>query len=228
MILDLYCSAGGVGLALDRLGFEHIGIDIEDKSAKYTGTFVQGDASHPPFDLEGPPQFDLVWASPPCQAYSRMSNCQIGRKFDDPKEYYPTIDELNVRKICQSLGKEYIIENVDLCDDLHNPTFLNGFAFGKNFNLTRAFETSFSCPSARDYKTGGLTLRGSETHEVQKQDLTRQLAEEKGVPTEWSEPEINSAIPQEYVQHLLHYCPSIDGISPVKDTKQGQLSEWSE
>lgn len=45
VVIDLYSGRGGVGHALDALGFEHVGVDIEDYADDYPGDFVQGDAS---------------------------------------------------------------------------------------------------------------------------------------------------------------------------------------
>ena len=66
--LDLFCGGGGTALGLIEAGFAVVGIDRVKRHAKvYPGTFICGDALAPPVDLA---DFDLVWASPPCQAFS--------------------------------------------------------------------------------------------------------------------------------------------------------------
>jgi hypothetical protein len=203
-VLDLYCGAGGVGVSLDRLDIPHLGIDRKDFSDTYPGEFVQADASAPPL---GRDSFELVWASPPCLAYSSMSYANKNRLgFDDPREYYPTIDELNVREVCQRLGDHYIIENVRTCEDLRDPTKLNGFALGYEFEIERHFETSFPVPDAL---ADGLTRDDLYTQEGSGHRSYLNLADAKDIPR-WNKKAVRNAIPPRYVQYLLHYAPGFD------------------
>jgi DNA (cytosine-5)-methyltransferase 1 len=65
-LLDLFCGAGGAAMGYYRAGFTDIvGVDTVDQP-HYPFTFVRGDAlAHP---LGG---FDVIHASPTCQAHSR-------------------------------------------------------------------------------------------------------------------------------------------------------------
>jgi hypothetical protein len=207
LVYDLYCGAGGVGLALVEIAEEYnldlrvVGIDRVDHSDTYPGEFVLADASRPPL----PKGAALVWTSPPCLAYTRLNYANAVRHGWDetPRERYPTFEDLSVHEVVPSLGEEYIIENVPLCDDLRDPVRLNGLAFSKPYKIQRHFETSFEAPD----RVG----RGSPEITVGRGYNKREVAAAKGVPSKWSESAVNSAIPREYVQYLLHYCPTVGG-----------------
>lgn len=71
LALDLFCGEGGVCEGLQRVGFEVVGVDNNPKCGRvYPGHFIHGDALNPPVNLQ---DFDFVWASPPCQAFSNGS-----------------------------------------------------------------------------------------------------------------------------------------------------------
>lgn len=218
-VLDLYCGGGGVGLALSHLFSSltgsYLGVDIEDRSTVYPGEFVQADASKltlEPLDLHEP--VDLVWASPPCQAYSKLSHIW----HDNPKDVHPTFDELNVHDICERLGDEYIIENVVGCDDLNDPITLNGRAFDLDVTFTRKFETSFQIDS--------LTAPADPDALTIGEDNETDIAKAKHVPTHWSKQEIRSAMPQQYVGYLLAHCPSLPEIHPPSDPNNHMYREF--
>jgi DNA (cytosine-5)-methyltransferase 1 len=89
LALDLYCRAGGVSEGLRRAGFDVVGVDLLDCSKAFNrgpgspahpnpARFVQADALEYP--LEG---FDLICASPPCQAYTALRALHQQREYAD-------------------------------------------------------------------------------------------------------------------------------------------------
>ena len=79
-VLDLFCCCGGAAKGLSDAGFEVTGVDITDNH-EYPYDFVHSNV----FDLDPDwiAQFDLIWASPPCQAYSWGTRKGRTEKFPD-------------------------------------------------------------------------------------------------------------------------------------------------
>lgn len=203
-ILDFYCGRGGVGRAITRLGWNCIGIDTADYHEEYPGFFIQADAS----SLSLPISVDLSWASPPCQAYTKLNKSA----YDDPKQEYPTLSELHVKEVCADHSDTQIIENVVTCEDLNNPVKLNGRAFELPFHQERWFETSFDVPDHRETSQGRdrapIPIGGCRNRDDQANRKHR-LAIAKRVPAHWPESAVISGIPDHYVRYLLHWCPDL-------------------
>jgi DNA (cytosine-5)-methyltransferase 1 len=112
-----------------RAGFEDItGVDIKPQP-NYPFSFVQGDALE--YVTEHGTEFDVIHASPPCQAYSTTSALPW---VDD----YPELIE-PLRKLLQAFGKPYVIENVPGAP-LINPLELCGSMFELSLIRHRLFE----------------------------------------------------------------------------------------
>lgn len=126
-VLDLFCGGGGAGMGLHLAGCEVIGVDINPQP-KYPFKFIQADALT--FDLKG---YDFIWASPPCQAFTKAKNLQ-GNKHPD----YVDI----IRQRLKKSKKPYCIENV-VGAPLINPLLLCGSSFGLKTYRHRIFETNF-------------------------------------------------------------------------------------
>jgi DNA (cytosine-5)-methyltransferase 1 len=106
-----------------RAGFEVVGVDIKPQP-HYPFEFHQTDALE--FPLDG---FDVIHASPPCQAWVDSAN----------KEKHPDlITPLRPRLLVA--GVPYVIENVDTAP-LVNPLLLCGTMFGLRIIRHRLFET---------------------------------------------------------------------------------------
>ena len=125
-LLDLFCGAGGAAVGYHRAGFSDIvGIDNVPQP-NYPFTFIQADALNPPVDLDA---FDLIHASPPCQAFS-VATAEKGR--------HPDLIE-PVRTLIASMPS--VIENVPGAP-LRRDVVLCGSMFGLEVRRHRVFELS--------------------------------------------------------------------------------------
>jgi len=119
-------------MGLHRAGFEVQGWDIRPQP-RYPFTFHLTNALDA--DLSA---FDFVWASPPCQRYTRMNRGLLaaqGRAKEHP-DLVPAI-----RQKLKAWGGPYIIENVE-GSPLLNPTLLCGSSFGLRVQRHRLFESN--------------------------------------------------------------------------------------
>lgn len=129
-LLDLFCGAGGAAMGYHRAGFDVVGIDRRPQP-NYPFAFIQADALTPPADLRA---FDLIHASPPCQAYSEATDWRGSR--DD----HPALIG-DVREMLQASGVPYVIENVTGARmALQNPVMLCGSMVGLPIRRHRYFE----------------------------------------------------------------------------------------
>lgn len=126
LALDLFCGAGGASMGLHQAGFDVVGVDLAPQP-RYPFRFVRGDALRPPVDLC---RFDLIWASPPCQAYSDLRHV-TGRQYDD----------LIYRTSAMLAGHRYVIENV-VGAPLFEPITLCGSMFGLGVWRHRIFQVA--------------------------------------------------------------------------------------
>lgn len=101
-LLDLFCGAGGCSVGYHRAGFDVVGVDIEPHP-DYPFEFVEADAMDVLDDLTYLSQFDVVHASPPCQAYSITRH---SHNVEHP-DLLPA-----VRDALLAWGGPYVIENV--------------------------------------------------------------------------------------------------------------------
>jgi DNA (cytosine-5)-methyltransferase 1 len=110
-------------------GYEVTGADINHQ-AHYPFDFIQGDALS--IDLSG---FDLIWASPPCQAFTA---------YRRRKGHVKPMENLipKVREKLKASDAKWIIENIPGAP-LENPVQLCGSSFGLDVRRHRIFETNF-------------------------------------------------------------------------------------
>ena len=114
-LLDLFCGAGGAGMGYHRAGFEVVGVDCQPQP-RYPFEFHQADAFA--YLEQHGHEFDVIHASPPCQAYSRATA--------NPSAHPDLVAA--TRLALQGIGKPFVIENVEGAP-LHFPITLCGTMF---------------------------------------------------------------------------------------------------
>lgn len=216
ILLDLFCGAGGAGEGYRRVGFDVIGVD-HVAQPRYPSTFYREDAmrvlDHLVRCWSGKGEawalghrIDLIHASPPCQASSRLSALH---DIDWPELIPPT------REALMAIGVPWVIENVDTAALSSHPqldgrggVLLCGSMFGLGaeggyLRRHRKFEMSFqvaqpACrhrgPAVGVYGHGGVTGR----HRM----LYRPEAEQ-AMQIDWmNHRELTQAIPPAYTEHI--------------------------
>lgn len=104
-LLDLFCKAGGASKGYSDAGFDVYGVDIEHQpNYMHPGKFIKSDAII--FLKKYGHLFDVIAASPPCQAFSRSTSIWKAKGY----EYPDMIGE--VREAIEATGLPGIIENV--------------------------------------------------------------------------------------------------------------------
>jgi DNA (cytosine-5)-methyltransferase 1 len=124
-LLDLFCGAGGAAMGYHRAGFDVVGVDVAPQP-HYPFTFRQADAMTYPLD-----GFDVIHASPPCQAYSTLGN---RRRRPAPDLLEAVIARLRTH------GAPFVVENVvGASSRMPNAFRLYGGMFGLNVHRPRLF-----------------------------------------------------------------------------------------
>jgi DNA (cytosine-5)-methyltransferase 1 len=129
-LLDLFCGAGGAAMGYDRAGFDVTGVDNRPQP-RFPFAFVQADALE--YVAAHGHEFDVIHASPPCQAYTPL-------RAVDKREYPDLVGA--TRKALQATGKPYVIENVPGAPLQHPIALCGGMFPGLRVYRHRLFESS--------------------------------------------------------------------------------------
>ena len=135
-LLDLFCGAGGAAQGYHLAGFEVVGVDIAPQP-HYPFEFYQANALE--YVAEHGREFDVIHASPPCQAYCsfRRLNEALGRD----QSRHPDLIAATRAALRATGSKVYVIENVPNAP-LIEPILLCGEMFGLRVFRHRLFEVN--------------------------------------------------------------------------------------
>jgi hypothetical protein len=193
---------------LQRAGFHVTGVDIVPRPSYCGDAFVQADAMT--VDLDG---FDFIWASPPCQGYSKSVSSRSSRWVptkgkDEPRLIAP------VRERLKAAGALYVIENVvGARAYLDASLTLCGTMFGLPISRHRLFETSFSVAQPPHAKCRGVAKqfaaeRGWEYRDMsvtgkgRRAGTSDRWAEIMGIDWPVAQSEMSEAIPPAYAEYI--------------------------
>ncbi|UBU16679.1 DNA cytosine methyltransferase [Nonomuraea gerenzanensis] len=102
-VLDAFCGVGGAARGYQRAGFHVVGVDLRPMRRYCGDEFVRGDAIE--FIARHGHEFDLIHASPPCQAHTALTlGTNQGRSYP---ELIPV-----TRRVLRGTGQPWVIENV--------------------------------------------------------------------------------------------------------------------
>jgi DNA (cytosine-5)-methyltransferase 1 len=197
--LDLFCGAGGASKGLSDYGYfdEIIGVDINDQP-NYPYKQVQSDVFKLPYHFFQ--DFDFIWASPPCQHYTRMLNHGLTDRNKHPDLVHKT------RILLEDSGKMFVIENV-VGAPLKNPIMLCGEMFGLKVTRHRLFECLWSPNQPPHKKHKGHHIRkqndGGYYYRVYGHE-TGKASWGKAMGIDWMRsPELAQAIPPAYSKFII-------------------------
>jgi DNA (cytosine-5)-methyltransferase 1 len=132
-LLDLFSGAGGAAYGYMQAGFHVTGVDLHPQPRYKGDVFIQGDALD--YLAAHGQEYDVVHASPPCQAYSKCTPMAY-------RAHHPRLIEA-VREGLERNQKPYVIENVENARRyLRNAFFLCGSMFALPIWRHRYFETT--------------------------------------------------------------------------------------
>lgn len=170
-LLDLFCGEGGSALGYQAAGFTVTGVDhLRARRLHYPGTFVHADALE--YLAEHGHEYDVIHASPPCQAYSITRH---SHKVEHPDLVAATRTGLAASR------RPWVIENVvgapldhpiTLCGSYFNLTAVDDDGTRLVLRRHRLFESNVwlnpspcYCLAYKDrrYKVGGAYGGGSQT-----------------------------------------------------------------
>lgn len=213
-VLDLFCGAGMASDGYAVAGFEPTGVDIVIRPG-YPYEFKWGSALGVLRDRDFVESFDLVHASPPCQAHTRAKHLRAaqGGHSKHGDLLTPTLQLLRTYSV------PWVVENVPGSPGMEGAIIECGSAYGLKVRRHRLFLASFplvgsGCRHSEQGKPIGVyhimgdTCRGvcRKTGKLVVGGSTAKTVEEAmdamGVTRPLSWEELKEGFPPAYTQHI--------------------------
>lgn len=205
-ILDMYCGAGGasMGYSLAYPNAHITGMDIRPQP-DYPFDFIQQDCTL--ITIQQLQYYNLIHASPPCQALTTASNRWRG--YGGIADNHSNLIPLTIQQLANSTI-DYIIENVPGAKQyMPNPTVLRGGIFGLQVDRPRLFISNRQLVKPRYhrlYDSIGVygALDGRLLSNTSGQYAPRSLDEaQRAMGIDWMQWEqLKEAIPPAYTHYL--------------------------
>lgn len=207
-VLDLFCGGGGASWGMHQAGLEVTGVDIKPQP-NYPFNFYQANALE--FPLTG---FDLIWASPPCQGYSKHVSSRDSIYVQSRGRNEPMLIGLIRNRLIQS-GISYIIENVASARIyMKSPIELCGTMFDLPISRHRLFETSFNWTPPIHYQCRGIAKEYSERMGWEYRDMsvtgkgrhsgtTDRWKQIMGIKHDMTQHQVTESIPPAYSKYIV-------------------------
>ena len=206
-LLDLFCGAGGCTRGYQMAGYRVTGVDIAPQ-AHYVGEeCIQADALV--YVQAYGHEYDVIHASPPCQAYSQLT--PMAHRSRHPRLIGA------IQEALRATGRPYVIENVpNARKHLMEPFMLCGSMFDLPIWRHRFFETNaFPFPLVLSCNHGTLPVLISGTYRRKKHGIVERadysVAERRAaIGIDWMvDKELDEAIPPAYTEWIGHRIRNI-------------------
>jgi hypothetical protein len=205
-VLDLYAGVGGATRGYQLAGARVTGVDVADQPNYCGDEFIQANALAVLLDVEFLAPFDLIHASPPCQASSALT------KGTNKGRIYPNLIP-TTRELLKLTGKPWVIENVQ-GSEVRRDLTLCGEMFDLSVIRHRYFEVdgfTVTQPAHRAHRGRVAGMRHSEWFTGPYfavygngggKGTVAQWREAMGIDWTWERKEIAEAIPPAFA-HLV-------------------------
>jgi hypothetical protein len=115
-VLELFSGSKSVGKVCDKLGWEVVSLDLKNADINIDILNWNYKDEFKPYD------FDIIWASPPCDCFSKCQFSNINRRLKDANGDYYICTKETIQNNIDSIGLPILRKTQEIIDYLE-PTF---------------------------------------------------------------------------------------------------------